>query len=646
VLRPSSRILLLLLTVVLAGCRPHGVEALRQGDEALRAGQHAKAIELLEQAVTDLPSEARAWNFLGLAYRAAGRDHEALKAHLRALERNRSFPDAWFNVGLLHFEQGNWLEAERALRTYLGAEASRTNAVAWRTLGLAQLESNQLDLAERSLATATQLAPRDAEAWNGVGLIQVGRRRFRDALKTFAYVSAVAPEHAPARLNAAVVTHQHLGDRRGAVPLYRAYLALNPANAAEVETLVAQLEQALRPVVPTNAPVALVATNPPPRTNAPLRLATNLVSRATNVPAKPATNLPPTVTKAPPTNPPPVVTTKVPVPAPATNPPAKPVPPPAVPPVVKKPEPKPEVVQLEPEPRLAVARDVKPAAPQPLPTTNPPAAVVPAPPTNAVAPVPPATASAAELTAEEAERRGFWQRANPGNWNWRKANPVSWFGSDDPAVTNRPTPLNQTTTNVPAARRTLALPRVPTNAPVAAAPSKPKPVIIRHQRQVSEPIAAGNRSAAELKFNEALLVHNRRDYAGAAALYEQAASADPTFYPAHHNLALLALDLNDPTRAVLAAEHATTLQPDSTASRQLYAAALQRANYPADAAEQWELLQAGKPNDTQTHLTLAGLYAGPLGESAKARAHYLRVLELEPNHPQAAAIRVWLAGNP
>lgn len=638
-LRPISRILpLLLLTALLAGCRPHGVEALRRGDEALRAGQTERAIPLLEQAVTDLPSEARAWNHLGLAYRAAGRDGEALKAHLRALERNRGFAEAWFNVGLLQFEQGNWLEAERALRTYLGNEAVRTNAVAWRTLGLAQLESNQIDLAERSLATATQLAPRDAEAWNGVGLTQVARRRHRDALKTFAYIAQVAPEHAPARLNAAVVTHQHLGDRRGAIPLYRAYLALNPPNAAAVEGLVAQLEQSLKPVAVTNAPPPLAMTN------APVRAATNAVSRATNAPSKPTTNAVPVMVRSAPTNSPATNLVRVVRPS-ATNAPAKP----AVVEPPKKPEPEPQVVRVDPEPKLAVARDVKPA-----PVATPPTVPTPsAPPTNV--PAATATLAPAEAVPEIAQvdpatdpnsERGFWRKANPGNWNWRKANPVSWFGGrGEPPATNRPTPLNQTTTNRGVVRSTLSLPRV-TNAVAAAPAVKPKPVVPRRQRQAPDAIAPGNRNAAELKFNEAVLAHTRRDYARAAALYEQAAQADPSFYPAHHNLALLALDLNEPAKAVTAAEYATTLQPDATASRQLYAAALQRANFPADAAEQVERLLQANPNDSQNHLTAAGLYATALGETAKARVHYQRVLELEPNHPQASAIRIWLAGNP
>jgi tetratricopeptide (TPR) repeat protein len=630
----------------LAGCRPHGADALRRGAEALRAGRSTEAITLLEQAVTDLPSEARAWNHLGLAYHAAGRDHEALKSHLRALERNRGFLEAWFNVGLLQFEQGNWLEAERALRTYLGAETSRTNSVAWRTLGLAQLESNQLDLAERSLATATKLAPSDAEAWNGVGLTQVSRRRFRDALKTFNYIAEVAPQHAPARLNAAVITHQHLSDRRGAIPLYRAYLALKPANAAEVATLVSQLEQSLPPPAGTNAPPPLSTTNSLPR------VSTNLISRATNAPPKPAPNSPTPV--APAAAPKPSVTHAPAVASTVTPPAAAPVTPkakpkPAEPVLAPRPEPEPEVVRLAPEPKLTVARDVKPLAP---PASNPPTAT-PQPVTEgptglplATPATPPTPPAGAAETEAEAERRGFWRRANPVSWNWRRANPGTWFSGGESEPADRPaTPL---ATPKPAARGTLAL---PTEAPATKAapsgpPARPKPVLPRYQPRVATPVAPGNRAKAEVAFNAAILGHSRRDLAGAAALYEQAAQADPTFYPAHHNLALTALDLNDPARAVAAAEVATALQPASVASRQLFATALQRANYPADAAEQWEKILAVTPNEASVHLHLAGLFATSLGEPAKARPHYLRVLELEPNHPQASAIRIWLAGNP
>ena len=73
---------------------------------------------------------------------------------------------------------------------------------------------------------------------------------------------------------------------------------------------------------------------------------------------------------------------------------------------------------------------------------------------------------------------------------------------------------------------------------------------------------------------------------------------------------------------------------------------LQQASYLGDAARELERLLVLDPNDPRAHLALANLYAQHLHQLAKARAHYLRALELNPQLPQAAAIRNWLATNP
>ena len=46
------------------------------------------------------------------------------------------------------------------------------------------------------------------------------------------------------------------------------------------------------------------------------------------------------------------------------------------------------------------------------------------------------------------------------------------------------------------------------------------------------------------------------------------------------------------------------------------------------------------------HFVLANLFSQSFGQPARARSHYLRVLELRPQHPQATAIRFWLRENP
>jgi hypothetical protein len=45
-------------------------------------------------------------------------------------------------------------------------------------------------------------------------------------------------------------------------------------------------------------------------------------------------------------------------------------------------------------------------------------------------------------------------------------------------------------------------------------------------------------------------------------------------------------------------------------------------------------------------LALGNLYAQQFHQLAKARQHYLKVLERDPHNPQAGTIRFWLAANP
>ena len=65
-----------------------------------------------------------------------------------------------------------------------------------------------------------------------------------------------------------------------------------------------------------------------------------------------------------------------------------------------------------------------------------------------------------------------------------------------------------------------------------------------------------------------------------------------------------------------------------------------------DAADELKKILVAHPAEVRAHLTLANLYAQTLRDAAAARSHYLKVLELEPSHPQASEIRFWLSANP
>ncbi len=664
------------LGLVLAGCQPSGPEALLRGDRELQAGHANEAVRLLELAATKLPTDARVWNHLGLAYHAANRLPEARKSYLRALNFDRNLSEAQFNLGEVHLELGSPREAESAFRAYLNAQPENArNPAAWRDLGQALYAEHQYPAAENALGSLLRLDARDADGWNILGLVRVQLHRPREAYQAFGEAVRLDPKLASAHLNLAVTAQQYLGDRRAALQHYRDYLAFHPADSDAIQRVVHDLELKLGLARPETPP----ATNSPPPVAPPVLRPTNNVVQAHAAPTNsPATNRPVVVlrTNTPRVELPPVPPPVVVVPPPrATNPitvikppevvivsrtnpiitpPSVPPAPVAAPPAFTPPaKPTFEVVRVQDEPPPQPARDPVPT-PAATPTPPPPAAVplpVTRPPDTVL--VPPVVTAPPETTTQPPEiavessnpssdpgvepaKKGFWQKVNPVSWG----NPVKWFRKD-PGGPDSPV--------VPATPSRSASRVTPLEVPPVAAPEvtvATPPVFPRYEPAHPRPAPTGNRAAAEAEFQRGATAHQRHDIPAATAAYRRAVQLDPSHFEAQHNLAIAALEGSDLPTALLASESALFLQPTSVNSRYNYAVALQRSRHPYDAAEQLEQIAAQHPDDPNAHLALASLYAGDLEDAVKARRHYERVLALDPRHPQAANIRRWLERNP
>lgn len=608
---------------IVTGCTPPGPAALLKGERLLRENKTAEAVAAFEEAVRIMPGTAQAWNHLGLGYHRQGDVAKAANAYQRACELDRNLAVARFNIGSLYLEAGNHQLAVDAFTTYCSLQPREGEG--WLRLGQAQIglaattpgttdRQRLLEAARRNL----EHAPESADKANAIGQVLALRGRYREALAEFSRALTLQPDLASAVMNQAVALQQS-GDRRAALQRYRDFLKMQPDSpqAAGVEALVTQLDRELNPV----AFVAPIATNSAAPTPAPAVVRTTAPPAVVAVQPQPAAVVP---KPAPATNPPPVATK----PAASTNVvAARPVP---KPPAATNPAP---VIAAAPLTTVTLTEEapIKPAVDSPRPSNVAELAAKPTP-----LPTEPNLSGLTNPTAKAppAEDR------SKGSSFVRKLNPATWFSGKDktakaaPAKLPPPTLTETAPTNAPA----------PAPAPVYVPP--PKPVYPRYAYPVRTAPAAGNRAEAEKVFVSAFEEHRAGREVTAAAGYKQALLLDPAYFEAHYNLALALAGTPATAEALKHAETAVVLNPKASAARLELALLLDRSGHPTDAAVELEKIIAAEPANVNAHLTVANLFAQRLGEQAKARTHYLKVLELDPRNSQANAIRFWLATPP
>jgi tetratricopeptide (TPR) repeat protein len=586
--------------MLLAGCTPSGPRALLEGKRLIDDGQYPQAIVKLKAATTLLGgTNAVAWEYLGLAYHHAGAVSEAEWAYQRALTLNHDLSEVRFNLGCLWLEQ-NKLEAAKA--EFTAYTLRRPNAAeGFLKLGTTQLRAREPSAAEKSFNEALRLSRQNPEALNGLGLAKLQRGRAAEAAQCFESALKQQPDYRPALLNLAIVSHQYLRDRQLALQKYREYLALKPvpANADALAATVRQLEQELNP--PARHPATNAAAPSNASASLPKPPATNVTRTASAPKPEPATSIPKPAATNPPKPEPAAnmvkaVATNVPKPAPAVA---------TAPPVtVEVPKP-----AAEPVPKRV----------QEVPKAAPPVLAAPAEPSITTSSVP-LTAAAPQVA-----KRSFFERVNP----------LNLFRSGD-KTPRRPIPLDTPRTGSAEAEL----------AATSTQAAQPKGPPGRYAYKSPPPPSPGNRPDAERSFAQGVQAYQAHRLPEAIQAYRLATREDASLFEAHYNLGLVATEAGNLSLALTSYEYALAIQPTSLDARYNFALVLKQANYLVDAVIELEKVLASYPNETRANLALGNLYAQQFGQPAKARRHYLKVLEVEPRHPQAGAIRYWLAANP
>jgi tetratricopeptide (TPR) repeat protein len=307
----------------------------------------------------------------------------------------------------------------------------------------------------------------------------------------------------------------------------------------------------------------------------------------------------------------------------------------------------PVAAAIRTSPALRTQTVARASATPPRQATAPPA--LKEPPESALANAP----GVAPPPESAAGRTSTFSRLNPLNW-FRPAPPQT----NEPAVvTAAPPPAARTTrvaiTPLPPVNPATSAPVVVAPKPAPAAPARPvkiaQPAVPLYPRYVylspSKP-RAGDRRTASNAFGRARECEQNSRWSDALQAYREATDQDPGWFEARYNYGVIAYRLRYYSQALAAYETALAIQPDSVDARYNFALALKAAGYVTDAVSELEKILAANPGEVRAHLALGNLYARQLYDPARARQHYLKVLQLDPSNSQAPDIHFWLSSNP
>ena len=538
----------------------------------------------------------------------SGKYTEAVQKFTTATSLMKTNAQAWNYLGVACHRAGDPVRAAKAYQQALVLDRELFEARF--NLGCLLLEQGKPDLAKTEFTACTLRRPNSLESWLKLGATQYRLNELTAAEESFRQALRCSANDPEALNGMGLVSLQRRRPNDAAKafalalkqrPDYRpALLNLATVSHRQLNDSATALQKyreylALEPRDADWPAVNAIAESlqqqlaPPPVTRAAQTPLPAPATPLTNNVARPIVATPTQAVATVKTTAPPVVA-KNPSPAPV---PAQPTAPP------------PEIVRLPPEPEIKTS--VTQVETQTVPST---------PPKETVADEPAEPEEVSRPAAKE-EKPGLLARLNP----FRRDNK-----SDKSATNTVVTEVSE------------AVPSSPTDSDAISS--------ARYNYISPTSPAAGNRAEAQRAFAQGIQAQAAKRIPEAIQAFSRAVQLDGSYYDARYNLGIAQYSQRNYTAALATWEYALATKPDSTDARYNLALTLKAAGFPADSAAQLEKILAAATNDVRAHLVLGNLYAEQLRSPAKARAHYQRVLDLEPRHPQASAIRYWMVANP
>jgi Flp pilus assembly protein TadD len=205
----------------------------KQGIAYKSEGKADEAIDAFEHAVAANPKHYMAWAALGNLYKTARKDMpKAVAAYEHAVEGLKKDKVVWTNLGTAYYHNN---QLDLALKTLVTASALDPNDGEIRgLLGAVRRQKGDLAGAIADLEAATRLKPDNAQFANNLGVAYRYAKREDDAVKAFQKAIALAPNDASIHFNLAVAYRRQTEKNPDLIPKaiaeYETATTLDPGN--------------------------------------------------------------------------------------------------------------------------------------------------------------------------------------------------------------------------------------------------------------------------------------------------------------------------------------------------------------------------------------------------------------------------------
>ncbi|MCA8978440.1 MAG: tetratricopeptide repeat protein [Planctomycetes bacterium] len=178
-------------SIRLASSRVSRADVLADAERLSDNGSHAAALAMIDALLDDYPEDALVHSHRGSVLGAMGRDEEAVRSYITALQLDDQLSSAWKDMALLKLRLGNDAEAVDAARRAIAIDDEAVDAHA--VLAIALRQSGDLTGAVRSARRAIELQPEVALYHAELGNIYALAGQFAPAVDSFERAIELAP---------------------------------------------------------------------------------------------------------------------------------------------------------------------------------------------------------------------------------------------------------------------------------------------------------------------------------------------------------------------------------------------------------------------------------------------------------------------